>query len=157
MVNRLDQSLEGLMNRETSARAIDGGTEEIRDWLRSRIPSGHGPALNHWTMKLVPSLEMDDGCAFTVLVLDELTIVICWTDVPKEPSAPVTPFKVTAQLTAAVTPVLSIPNPAVPKFASDARRHFSRPQTKGASTMNSAELLAAPETAFEVANWLPVV
>ena len=67
------------------------------------------------------------------------------------------PFVATAQLIADDIPVLSWPNPAVPKSESFARLHFKRMQIAGASTTNSAELLKAPETLLDVEKCFPVV
>src|SRR4029077_17489418 len=68
---------------------------------------------------------------------------------------PITPFTATPQFIPE-TPVLSPPNPAVPKFESLVRLHLSR-QVSGASTMNSAELLCAPATALADENVVPAV
>jgi hypothetical protein len=101
------------------------------------------------TEKLVPSLESDDGWAFTTPEL--VTIVICCTDAPKDPIAPVVPLIVAKQVLA--IPVLSVPYDAFPKSA----RGSMPPLEEGASAIHSADDRCAPLTLADVLEDWPVV
>ncbi len=83
------------------------------------------------TEKLVPSLDNADGCAFVAPEFD--TIVICWTEDPNAPIAPVVPPMVAKHVMA--IPVLSVPYETVPKSA----RGRMPPLEDGASAIHSAE------------------
>ena len=97
------------------------------------------------TVKLVPAFVSVDGCDFTVELLDWLTIVMGQTfALGNEPIEPFTPFITSPQVR--LIPVFPNPKPAVPKLEREVSEHFRRVHSSGASTMNSAELLWAPDT-----------
>ena len=102
-------------------------------------------------MKLDPELVSADGCDLMTEGFVWLTISMGHTfELGNDPIEPFTPFIIRPH--DRLMPVLPTPNPVVPKSEREASEQPLRVQTSGASTMNSAELLWAPETADEVLN-----
>ena len=87
----------------------------LRPECRRPSLEAYGPAFIHWTVKLVPSVEIAEGSDLTTPELDWLTIVISWIAEPYVPMSARTPLTATAQSNPAI-PVLSAPKPAVPKL-----------------------------------------